>query len=115
MSLLGCCRNSFKTLSRAAAKSAAAKLRTAGALHVSVDWRRRLEICKSCPLHTERRGISYCGKPLLEQVRRDPVEGCGCPVRAKSQNPAEHCPVNATHFTANRSVCDCKWCRATIA
>src|SRR4051794_10139515 len=94
MSLFGCCRSTLKTLSRAAAKSAAAKVRAAGGLRVSTDWARRTEFCERCALRVVRHGVSYCGKPLLEGIDRQPAQGCGCPVLAKARDPSEHCPIS---------------------
>src|SRR3569623_285529 len=113
MPLLACCRSTFKTLSRAAAKCAAAKLRDAGALRADVDWLRRVEICERCPVRVLHCGVSYCGKPLLQQIDRDPTQGCGCPVRAKAQSPAEHCPLTRSLAASDSTICNCKWCAAT--
>src|SRR5262249_40397117 len=106
-----CCSN-FRTLSRAAAKAASAKLRQLGAARVQPDWSRRATVCERCPLRVIRRGISYCGRPLLERVDRDEaVEGCGCPTVAKAKTPGEHCPLNRTNDPAiGGPSCDCKWC-----
>ena len=116
MGVLACCGSigsSFRALSRAAAKSAAAKLRLAGMLPVRVDWARRAEICERCPLRVVRKGISYCGNPFLQQLDRDPsIEGCGCPTRDKAKSPSEHCPLTRQNRAARQAPepCDCKWC-----
>jgi hypothetical protein len=83
-----------------------------GLLPSRVDWMARAEICERCPLRAKEKGISYCGRPFLQQIDRDPViDGCGCPTIAKAKDPSEHCPVNARHQPASRgSGCNCKWC-----
>ena len=110
-----CCGTSgFAAFSRAAANSAASRLRRLGLLPESVDWARRATVCETCPLRTIHRGVSYCGRPFLQQVDRNPAdEGCGCPTRAKAKSPAEHCPLDRHHLPAHRSadVCTCKWCQ----
>jgi hypothetical protein len=115
VSLFACC-GTFKALSRAAAKSAAAKLRRAGLLPVKVDWTRRAETCERCPLLVSRKGVSYCGRPFFEQVDRDQAaDGCGCPTHEKAKDPSEHCPLNDRHLPARRDEgCDCKWCRLHV-
>jgi hypothetical protein len=105
----------FAALSRAAAKSAAARLRNLRVLPARsrVDWTARAAACERCPMRVISRGVSYCGSPFLENVRRDPVlDGCGCPTIAKSKDPGEHCPLNARHQPASPygQGCDCKWC-----
>ena len=73
----------------------------------------RAEICERCPLRVVQCGKSYCGKPYLQQIDRDPaVDGCGCPCRAKAKDPAEHCPLSTRHHPATKTAtgCDCKWC-----
>jgi hypothetical protein len=109
-----CCGTAtFATLSRAAAKSAAGRLRRLGLLPEAVDWARRATVCETCHLRTIRNGVSYCGPPLLHQITRDTAQdGCGCPTRAKAKAPQEHCPLNRRNGAATRSgaACDCKWC-----
>ena len=110
-----CCDGAsrFATLSRAAAKAAAARLRSLGVLPTRVDWTARAAACERCPLRVVECGRSYCGKPFLRQVDRDPaVDGCGCPTHAKAKDPAEHCPLNSRNqkASADEGVCDCKWC-----
>jgi hypothetical protein len=101
-------------LSRAAAKSAAGRLRQLGILPESVDWAQRAAVCETCHLRTIRAGVSYCGRPLLQQISRDPAQdGCGCPTRAKAKSPDEHCPLDRANQPAVQSdLCTCKWCRA---
>jgi len=108
------CCSTFRILSRAAAKAASARLRALGANRVQPDWARRAETCERCPLRVVRRGVSYCGRPLLERVARDKhLEGCGCPTVAKAKTPGEHCPLNTRHRPATTdTTCDCKWCAA---
>jgi hypothetical protein len=116
MGLFGTCcggtSETFKRLSRAAAKSAAAKLRRAGMIATRVDWAARAAACERCPLRVVRRGVSHCGKPLLEQLHREASEGCGCPTHAKAKDPGEHCPLTVRHEPAQTLAgsCDCKWC-----
>ena len=113
MSLLTCCTGGFRTLSRAAAKAAKARLRAMGLGATAPDWPRRAEACERCPLRVVRLNVSYCGRPLLERVERDSEsEGCGCPTHAKAKSPDEHCPLDrsnrATAIVGGR--CTCKWC-----
>ena len=115
MSVLTCCTEGFRSLSRAAAKAAKARLRAMGLGANAPDWQRRAETCERCPLRVVRHNVSYCGRPLLERVDRDvETEGCGCPTHAKAKSPDEHCPLDR----ANRAAlviagnCNCKWCRA---
>jgi hypothetical protein len=85
-----------------------------GLLPTRQDWTARAEICEKCPLRVMEKGVSYCGRPFLRQIDRDPaIDGCGCPTRAKAKDPAEHCPVNSRYQLATRDpVCNCKWCNA---
>jgi hypothetical protein len=118
---MGCfsCVRSLATLWRGAAKHAAARCRTLGLAAVAPHWAARAAICERCPLRVVRRGVSYCGTPLLDKLDRDPViDGCGCPTRDKARAPGEHCPVNVHHRAAriaSQRDCDCKWCRLTAA
>jgi len=110
-----CCANPFKTLSRAAAKAASARWRSVGLSRVHPDWARRASTCETCPLRVVRRGVSYCGRPFLSQIDRDPVmDGCGCPTIDKAKSPEEHCPLDARHQPATANIgaalCSCKWC-----
>ncbi len=118
MSVFSSCCSTFATLSRAAAKSASSRLRRMGLLTERVDWAARAEVCERCPLRVIHKKISYCGRPFLQQVDRDPtVDGCGCPVRAKAMDPAEHCPLTPRHLlaTTHGDTCDCKWCSSPLA
>lgn len=113
VSLITCCDRSFRALSKAAAKSAGARMRSMGLLPTRVNWVARASLCETCPLRRLHRGTSYCGQPFLDKIDRDPtIDGCGCPTRAKAQDPAEHCPVTsrfgAAHTTSGS--CDCRWC-----
>jgi hypothetical protein len=110
MGLLTCCGSRWKTLSRAAAKSAASTLRRAGGLSIHPHWSTRAEICERCPMRVLRRGITYCGDPLLEKIDRHPQEGCGCPTLAKAKSPSEHCPLTLHYTPADTHICNCKWC-----
>jgi hypothetical protein len=108
----------FAAFSRAAAKSAASRLRRLGLLPESVDWSRRAAICEACPLRTIHRGVSYCGRPFLQQTDRDPAaEGCGCPTHAKAKSPDEHCPIDRLNrgVTQTPADCTCKWCQVLAA
>jgi hypothetical protein len=103
----------FKALSRAAAKAASAKLRRIGALPLKQNWTSRAIVCERCPMRVVRNGTSYCGRPYLQQVVRDPVvDGCGCPTREKAKSPHEHCPLTVQGMTAEKvgATCNCKWC-----
>ena len=114
---ISCCRG-LARLSRSAAKAAAAHLRRRGMLRQAVDWPARLRLCQTCPMHTLRGGVGYCGNPLLEQVTRDAgLDGCGCPTADKARSPDEHCPLNRRHRPAVSSPagCDCKWCAAVLS
>jgi hypothetical protein len=115
MSALSCCTSAFATLSRAAAKSAASRLRRMGLLSASADWARRATICESCPMRIIDRGISFCGRPLLQRVDREPsIHGCGCPCREKAKSPNEHCPLDWRHHPSQIRMdgCTCKWCNS---
>ena len=118
-STLGSRPGVFAALSRAAAKSASAKLRQMRVLPSRRDWPARAATCERCPLRVVSAGVSYCGTPFLRKVDRDPlVDGCGCPTIAKAKDPVEHCPLNARHHRAASTggggggECDCKWCAA---
>ncbi len=109
----------FKSLSRAAAKSAKAKLRGRGFFRTAPDAEARIAICQRCPMRQVYAGVAYCGPPLLRKVRRNPtLEGCGCPIADKAADPTEHCPItfqfDAPTGTA-AGACDCRWCSAARA
>ena len=103
------------TLARAAGKAATSKLRLVGAVAEAEDWPVKAAVCERCPLRVVQCNVSYCGRPLLKQVVRDPVQhGCGCPTRAKAKDPSEHCPITARHEASTGDAnCQCKWCDAT--
>jgi hypothetical protein len=104
----------FAVLSRAAAKSASARLRNLGVLRVDAGWQARVAACAGCPLRTVVRGVTYCGQPLLRRLDRSPADGCGCPVEDKARRPGEHCPLAADgtpRRTPGGTGCDCKWCQ----
>src|SRR5829696_6657554 len=109
-----CCAGStWKRLSLAAAKAAKSRLRDFGTLRVDENWSERAAICETCPMRIVRRGVSYCGRPLLEQPVRDlATDGCGCPTIAKAKTPGEHCPLDARNALVQLHVspCQCKWC-----
>ena len=107
----------LRDLSRAVVQSMAGKMREAGLLPVQVDWASRATVCERCPLRVIRCGVSYCGKPFLNQVSRQPdIDGCGCPTRVKAKSPSEHCPLNSHHraATSTGKTCDCKWCSVAL-
>jgi hypothetical protein len=113
VSLLTCCTGGFRTLSRATAKAAKARLRAMGLGVTAPDWAPRAETCERCPLRVVRHNVSYCGRPLLERVDRDvESEGCGCPTHAKARAPDEHCPLDRSNRPACviGGRCTCKWC-----
>ena len=109
----------FVTLSFAGVKRARSVLRQVGATREFAGWGDRAAICAACPLSVAQCGKLYCGKPLLRQLDRDePTQGCGCPVRLKAQDPAEHCPRTARYAASSKgdaSACDCVWCVAARA
>ena len=112
-----CCRDSvFKSLTRAAAKAASSRFRRFGALPTAPDWAQRAAVCETCHLRVIHKGVSYCGRPFLELIQRDPAEdGCGCPCHDKAKDPTEHCPLNPFNRRAARDeldACECKWCSA---
>jgi hypothetical protein len=114
--IAACCgsKSTFARLSRAAAKAAGARMRRLGLFRESVDWAARAQICERCPMRVIHNKTSYCGRPFLEDVDRDPaVDGCGCPTIAKAKDPAEHCPLDPFHRPAATNLagrCTCKWC-----
>lgn len=113
MACFTCISPVFKSLSRAAAKAAGARMRALGGLRVHPDWQRRAEMCEQCPLRMIVKGRTYCGSPFLRKIDRDPaVDGCGCPTVAKARDPHEHCPLTPrfTPATTHGSDCDCRWC-----
>jgi hypothetical protein len=93
-------------------------MRSMGLLPTRVNWVARATMCESCPLRRVHKGLSYCGQPFLDKIDRDPVlDGCGCPTRAKAQDPAEHCPITLRYVASTTAgdTCDCKWCVAANA
>jgi len=108
-----CCSNPFAALSRAAAKAASARLRLLSLLPSKADWSARAALCERCPMRVLHMGASYCGKPFLHRIDRDPaLDGCGCPTRDKAKAPEEHCPIDPQNRPAlkNGATCSCKWC-----
>jgi hypothetical protein len=88
MGIFDCCGNTLTALGKAAAKSAASRLRRLGLLRQASDWASRASICETCHLRHVYKGASYCGRPFLQQIDRDNAEdGCGCPVREKARAP----------------------------
>jgi len=91
-----------------------ARLRRLGVVDIHSDWQQRAAICEFCPMRVIRCGVSYCGKPFLQLIDREPaVDGCGCPCRDKAKSPGEHCPIDGRGRPAHHSDgdCSCKWCR----
>jgi hypothetical protein len=108
-----CCSRSLQAITRAAAKSATAKLRSLGAGSTHPKWVDRALACERCPLQRIVKGVSYCGEPFLRQIHRDDaVDGCGCPTRAKAKALDEHGPIDLRTFPAeiHDGQCTCKWC-----
>src|SRR3954454_4367090 len=108
----------FALLSRAAARSAGARLRNLGVLRSDVNWLARLAVCRTCSLRTMVAGVPHCGKPLLRQLNRASGEGCGCPLEDKAKRPDEHCPLTpagAIRALENLGACGCKWCAAAAS
>jgi hypothetical protein len=102
-----------QTLVSAAFRSLGAAARRVGWGRVAADWQAKAEICERCPLRVVRCGISYCGKPFLQKIDREPaIDGCGCPCREKAKTPGEHCPLDRFHraAVAGGDGCTCKWC-----
>jgi hypothetical protein len=92
-----------------------AQLRRVGFRRDYPGWHRRAAICEQCPMRVIRCGVSYCGKPFLQQIDRDPAtEGCGCPCWDKAKTPDEHCPIDSRNQPAQThdGNCSCKWCRS---
>lgn len=117
MSCLHCMGTVFRSITRAMARRAAATVRAAGGLTVHPHWEQRAAVCETCPLRVIHRQTSYCGRPFLEQIARTPAhDGCGCPTRAKAQDPSEHCPLDAFNRPARQKdgACNCKWCRLRV-
>ena len=113
MGIFDCCGNTLTALGKAAAKSAASRLRRLGLLRQASDWASRASICETCHLRHVHKGASYCGRPFLQQIDRDTAEdGCGCPVREKARSPHEHCPLDWRSRRARDlpEGCTCKWC-----
>lgn len=108
--------SALAVLSSAALKKTAAIFRSLGAAAQYPDWQGRTEVCARCPIAQREGRQVYCGKPLLHQIERRAEMGCGCPVVAKAQDPAEHCPVTEQLVEAvGREPCGCKWCVAARA
>jgi hypothetical protein len=64
------------------------------------------------------KGVSHCGRPFTQQIRRDPaIDGCGCPTIAKAKDPGEHCPVDNAFRPATNAEghCTCRWCAKETA
>jgi hypothetical protein len=117
MYLGSCCGSRLASLTHAAAKFAASRLRSLGLLPVRNDWAARAAVCERCPLRVIRGRVSYCGRPFLDEVIRDPAtQGCGCPTHAKAKDPAEHCPLDPHNRPASRTDgdCSCKWCEVPV-
>src|SRR4051812_36594636 len=113
-----CCSSAFAAITKAAAKAASARLRKLAVLPTHRDWPARAAICERCHMRVLHRGVSYCGRPFLQEIDRDPVtDGCGCPTREKAKSPREHCPIDL-HNSPARDIsgrCNCKWCSGPLA
>jgi hypothetical protein len=117
MGALDCCGSTLAALGRAAAKSAAARLRRLGLLPEAYDWPRRAATCEACRLRIIHQTVSYCGRPFLDKINRQPAEdGCGCPTREKAKSPNEHCPLDWRNRPARVQPdgCTCKWCNSYL-
>jgi hypothetical protein len=103
----------IRKLTNAAYKASRARLRAIGMGRTHPQWAERATICETCPLRIIEKKVSYCGRPFLHDIDRDPtINGCGCPTIPKAQDLTEHCPLNRQHLPANTTslTCDCKWC-----
>jgi len=111
-----CCPSPvWKSLSKAAARAAGARMRAVGVLRSADNWRTRLAICRTCLLRTVSNGVSLCGPPYLRQLHRTPADGCGCRCEDKAKRPAEHCPLTIQGRplpTPHPAACTCQWCAA---
>lgn len=103
----------------AGVKRAKAVFRSTGATPMAANWSDRAALCASCPLSMTQCGKLYCGKPFLRQIERiEHEQGCGCPVKLKAQDPAEHCPRTGRFEPSSKTdpaTCDCVWCVAARA
>jgi hypothetical protein len=102
-----------RRLTAALYRFGSARLRRVGVGETHPDWQKRAEICEYCPMRAIRCGVSYCGKPFLQLIDRDPsIDGCGCPFHDKAKSPSEHCPIDRRGQPARHSAsdCSCKWC-----
>jgi hypothetical protein len=105
-------------LMSAVVKASAVWVRRLGVLGVADGWEIRAAECERCHLRVIQCGVSYCGKPFLRQIEREPaVDGCGCPCREKARTPGEHCPLDRRQLPAARQggQCTCKWCTISEA
>lgn len=115
MGIFDCCGNTLVALGKAAAKSAAARLRRLGLLREASDWPARASVCETCFKRIIQQGVSYCGRPFLQKIDRVAADdGCGCPVRDKARSPDEHCPLDWRNRPSRRlpEGCTCKWCNS---
>ena len=106
----------FVQLSFAGVKRARSVFRNVGVAREHAGWADRAATCATCPLNVVQCGKQYCGKPLLRQLDRDePTQGCGCPIKLKAKDPAEHCPRTSRYAASSKTdarTCDCVWCVA---
>jgi hypothetical protein len=103
----------FASVAVAAGKSLTAWVRSRGIGGVARHWEAKAAACERCPLRWVQCGVSYCGKPFLQQIDREPsIDGCGCQCHAKAKSPGEHCPLDSSHRPARQGEagCNCKWC-----
>jgi hypothetical protein len=99
----------------AARKAAGSLIRRYGLAPVAQGWEIKAALCERCHLRVAQCSVSYCGKPYLRQIDRDPsVDGCGCPCHEKAKTPGEHCPLDGQNrpSVTSDSACNCKWCTA---
>ena len=119
MSSLSPPRPLLAVLTSAAIKKTASLFRSFGGSSFHPDWEARASVCARCPIAHRHGKHLYCGKPLIHQPVRPPEAGCGCPIIAKAQDPAEHCPLTAqylpTDLPTDTTSCPCQWCAAARA
>jgi len=105
------------SMATAAVKAAGSWARRFRMAPVADGWEAKAATCERCPLRVVRCGVSYCGKPFLAQIEREPaIDGCGCPCREKAKAPVEHCPLDQFHRPAEsgEKPCNCKWCSLNL-
>jgi hypothetical protein len=105
-------------LAAAAVKATSAWARRFGFMENAANWEEKAALCERCHLRVLKCNVSYCGKPFLQHMDRDPsTEGCGCPCIEKAKSPGEHCPLDNRHLPAvnHDGNCTCKWCSLSVS